>query len=136
MQARFESSEQKLDEMRTKNFEFQQHTQGLARGEVDALRQQAIRKDTDLSRLRGQRDELTAELTERRARESEKITYGEQMEVLANSRQERIVYLTSEVKRLKGRLGAESGSAGYLAFLNGEAGIDGDYVKELERLVR
>ena len=45
---------------------------------------------------------------------------------------DRISFLSSEVLRLKGQLGAQSGSEGYLAFLRGEGGIDGDYVESLE----
>ena len=36
------------------------------------------------------------------------------------------------MRRLKGKLGAESGATGYLSFLKGDGGIDGDYVKDLE----
>jgi E3 ubiquitin-protein ligase BRE1 len=75
---------------------------------------------------------MSAELTEKRARETEKMKYGEQMEGLANAREERITFLVSEVRRLKGQLGAEAGSKRYLEFLRGDGGIDGDYVRELE----
>lgn len=92
------------------------------------------KKDSDIARLRGQRDELNSEIMERRAKEVEKCKYTEQIENLANSRQERISFLTSEVRRLKGRLAAAHGSDGYLSFLK-EAGIDGDYVKDLEAKV-
>jgi E3 ubiquitin-protein ligase BRE1 len=98
------------------------------------LRQQIAKQNSDLARLRGQRDEMNAELTERRSRETEKMRHGEQMEALAASRQDRIGFLASEVRRLKGQLGAEAGSKGYLEFLR-EAGIDGDYVKDLEARV-
>ena len=36
------------------------------------------------------------------------------------------------MRRLKGKLGAESGATGYLSFLIGDGGIDGDYVRDLE----
>jgi E3 ubiquitin-protein ligase BRE1 len=102
------------------------------RAESEQLRAQIAQKNTDLTRLRGQRDEKEAELLERRTKEGEKMRYAEEVEVLAKTRAERIVWLESEIKRLKGRLGAESGSAGYLAFLRSDGGVDGDYVKNLE----
>jgi E3 ubiquitin-protein ligase BRE1 len=46
--------------------------------------------------------------------------------------QDRITFLSSEVRRLKGKLAAEDGADGYLAFLKGDGGIDGDYIKDLE----
>ena len=131
-QERYESAEKKLDELRSNNFDFREAVIAEARTEAEALRQQMTRKDADLVRLRGQRDDLTAELTERKTREAEKMRHSEEVEVLANARQERITYLVSEVTRLKGKLGAVSGSEGYLSFLRGDGGIDGDYVKTLE----
>ena len=132
LQQRFEASEKKLDELRSNNFEFREAVLAEARTEIDQLRAQISQKNTDLSRLRAQRDEKEAELLERRARESEKMRFAEEVEVLARVKTERIGWLESEVKRLKGKLGAESGSVGYLAFLRAEGGVDGDYIKDLE----
>ena len=87
LQQRCESTEKKLDELRSNNYEFQQAVITEARAEIDALRQQNTRKDGDLARLRGQRDDLTAEVSERKAKEADKMTFGEQMEVLAKSRE-------------------------------------------------
>ena len=132
LQIRADASEQKLDEIRNGNLEFQQLMITEAKAEVEVLRQAAVKKDADLARLRGQRDEATAEIAERRAKEAEKLRHGEQMEALANARQDRITTLVSECRRLKGRLGADAGATGYLAFLKGEGGVDGDYIKDLE----
>jgi E3 ubiquitin-protein ligase BRE1 len=60
------------------------------------------------------------------------MRFAEEMEALAKARGDRIGFLVSEVRRLKGCLGARNGSAEYLAFLRGDGGIDGDYVKNLE----
>lgn len=132
LQSRFEASEQKLDQLRDANLEFREAVLAEARAEVDALRQQASKKDIDLARLRGQRDEMNAELVERRQRESDKMRFAEEMEGLVKARQERITLLVSEVRRLKGKLAAQDRAEGYLEFLKGEGGIDGDYVKSLE----
>ncbi|RSH91929.1 hypothetical protein EHS25_009299 [Saitozyma podzolica] len=133
-QTSFQAAEANLDKLRTSNQDFRDAVNAEAKAESDALRQQIAKQNSDLARLRGQRDEMNAELTERRSRETEKMRHGEQMEALASSRQDRIGFLTSEVRRLKGRLGAEAGSKGYLEFLR-EGGIDGDYVKDLEARV-
>lgn len=131
LQQRFEQAEQKLDQLRDSNLEFREAVIAEARTEVDALREKMGPKDTDLARLRGQRDELTAELTERRARDTDKMRFADEMEQLCSKREERINFLCSEVRRLKGKLAAKDGAERYLAFLK-EGPVDGDYIKALE----
>lgn len=136
LQDRYSAAERKLDELRESNFEFREAVIAEAKQEADALRQQGTKKDADLVRLRGQRDELQADQTERKLREAEKSRYAEEIEALSKVREDRIVFLVSEVKRLKGRLGADSGSESYLGFLHGDGGVDGDYIKDLETKLR
>ncbi|ORX40542.1 BRE1 E3 ubiquitin ligase-domain-containing protein [Kockovaella imperatae] len=131
-QQRFEASEQRLDRLTANNQEFQNYALSDKKAETDVLRQQNARKDADLARIRGLRDDAAAELAELKAKEIEKMNFAGEMEKLANARADRIQLLSSEVTRLKGKLGAEAGSAGYLSFLRGDGGIDGDYVKDLE----
>ena len=128
-------NDKKLDDLRQTNGDFRDAVVNEARQEIDALRQLSSKKDQDSARLRGQRDEIQAELTERTAREAEKMQSIEEFEMLANTRQERINFLSSEVRRLKGQLAARDGSEGYLAFLKADGGIDGDYVADLESKV-
>jgi E3 ubiquitin-protein ligase BRE1 len=128
-------NDKKLDDLRQTNGDFRDAVVNEARQEIDALRQLSSKKDQDSARLRGQRDEIQAELTERTAREAEKMQSLEEFEMLANTRQERINFLSSEVRRLKGQLAARDGSEGYLAFLKADGGIDGDYVADLESKV-
>lgn len=132
MERRADASEAKHDDIRETNGNFREMLVNENRQEVEVLKQNIARKDEEAARLRGQRDDMQAQLSERKAKESEKIQFIDQIESLANSRQERINHLTSEVKRLKGKLGAQAGSEGYLSFLRGEGGIDGDYVKDIE----
>ena len=87
LQQRSEASEEKLDELRSNNFEFREAVLAEARAEAENLRQQMTRKDADLARLRGQRDDVSAELTERKARETEKMRFADQIETLATARQ-------------------------------------------------
>lgn len=131
MQQRFEQAEQKLDQLRDNNLEFREAVLAEARTEVDALREKLGPKDIDLARLRGQRDELSAELTERRVRDTDKMRFADEMEELCSKREERINFLCSEVRRLKGKLAAKDGADSYLAFLK-EGPVDSDYIKALE----
>jgi E3 ubiquitin-protein ligase BRE1 len=80
-------NETKLDGLRQTNLDFRDAVVTEARQEIDALRQQSGKKDQDSARLRGQRDEIQAELTERTAREAEKMQSIEHFEALANTRQ-------------------------------------------------
>lgn len=107
-----------------------------SKAEGDALRQQITLKNQDLARLRGQRDEMNAELLERRSREAEKMRFAEEVEVLAKAREDRIGYLIGEVKLLRSAAAARDGSSGYLGWLKREEGVDGDYVKDLEAKYR
>ena len=132
MERRADLSERKHDEIRETNGNFREMLVGEARQELEALKQNMARKEEEAARLRGQRDDMQAQLSERKAKEAEKLQFIDQIESLANSRQERINHLTSEVLRLKGKLGAQAGSEGYLVYLRGEGGIDGDYIKDLE----
>lgn len=68
-------------------------------------------KDADLARLRGQRDDLSAELTERRQRENLKLAQMQEIRTLANAKQERISALSSEVRRLKLAFAASRGDS-------------------------
>ncbi|WRT70184.1 uncharacterized protein IL334_007178 [Kwoniella shivajii] len=134
VQNRFEASEKKLDVLRDSNQEFRDAVLAEAKAESDALRAQIAKRDTDLARLRGQRDEMNAELMERKAKETDKLKYAEQYENLSKTRQERIIFLNSEVGRLKGRLAANHGAEKYLEFIK-EGDIDADYIKSLEEKV-
>lgn len=60
-------------------------------------------------RLRGQRDELTAELAERRQRENVKFAQIAEIKSLVNAKEERIVTLKSELRRMGMSLAAKSG---------------------------
>ena len=80
-------NDKKLDDLRQTNGDFRDAVVNEARQEIEALRQLSIKKDQDSARLRGQRDEIQAELTERTAREAEKMQSIEEFEGLANSRQ-------------------------------------------------
>jgi len=56
-----------------------------ARQDVDSLRGQLSKKESDLARLRGQRDDLQAELSERRASEIANFKHVDEIVGLSNS---------------------------------------------------
>ena len=66
---------------------------------------QLARAETDLARIRNLRDELIADQSMRKATESQQRTAEAHTRSLAESRQDRIIALESEVERLKLQLG-------------------------------
>ena len=60
-------------------------SQRQAHEDVDSLRGQLSKKESDLARLRGQRDDLIAELSERRAGEIANFKHVDEIVALSNS---------------------------------------------------
>ncbi len=89
LKERLEVTEQTLDALRNSNGDFREAVLAEAKTEVEQLRQNLAKRDSDLARLRGQRDDMNAELLERRAREGDKGKHAEQFEGLAKARQVR-----------------------------------------------
>lgn len=87
-------------------------------------------READLTRIRSQREEFRAELTEVRAKDSERSKASEMLKVLAASREERIAAFSSEVRRMKMELAAREGDVTTMELYasKDEAGI----VKELQ----
>jgi E3 ubiquitin-protein ligase BRE1 len=136
IRTRYAAAEGKLDELRNQNLAFRDAVVADGRAEAEALRVQVNKQNSDLARLRGQRDEMQAELAERRLREENALGSAKELDKLAKGQGERIGTLVQEVKRLKGKLGAEGsqGRRGYLSWL--DEGVEGDYVAGLEDKVR
>jgi len=106
------------------------------------------KRDVDNARIREQRDQLQAELTERKHLESVKLTSVNEMKVLAESRsvcsrrrrrdaradrdaQDRIAVLQSELRRLKARLAAQAGDEDLMNFILNQSDVDVDYIQDL-----
>ena len=136
VRSRYTSAESKLDELRNQNLAFRDAVVADGRAEAEALRLQVNKQNSDLARLRGQRDDMQAELAERRLKEESALGSGKELEGLVKDQTDRIETLLSEVRRLKGKLGAEGskGRQGYLTWL--KEGVEGDYVAGLEDKVR
>ncbi|KAH8093847.1 BRE1-domain-containing protein [Cristinia sonorae] len=78
----------------------------------------------NLVRVREQRDQCQAELSERKAKDGVKFASMNEWRTLANLRGDRISALLSEVTRLKARLAADTGNEDLVAFLFQNAAKD------------
>lgn len=90
---------------------FQQTVEAEANARTEELERLVKAKEADVTRLRSQRDELNAELTERRSREQVKFTQIEEMKALLNSKEERLTLLSSQVRRLRMTVAALQGQS-------------------------
>lgn len=57
-----------------------------AEDQIEEIQQRLLAKESDLTRIRAQREEFRADATELRAKESEKIRNSDQLRTLAESR--------------------------------------------------
>ncbi|CBQ72387.1 conserved hypothetical protein [Sporisorium reilianum SRZ2] len=104
---------------------FQQTVEAEASTRSEELEKLVKAKEADVTRLRSQRDELNAELTERRSREQVKFTQIEEMKALLNSKEERLTLLSSQVRRLRMTVAAFQGqSVGVSALVKAETEED------------
>ncbi|KAI0328649.1 BRE1-domain-containing protein [Cubamyces sp. BRFM 1775] len=102
---------------------------------VQELKAMISKRDSELARIREQRDQYYAELNERRAKESTKMASIAEFKTLAEARAERIAVLESESKRLKSRLAANSGDEDLVSFLWSSSSEGPSYVEDLKRRV-
>lgn len=105
------ASERENAEMREFRIEFQHQTTTQANTHSDELQKQIRLRDADVVRLRGQRDDLNAELLERRARENVKFTQVDEAKALMARKEEQVAVLQSQATRLKTELAALRGDA-------------------------
>ena len=97
------------------------HSQRDTKEQIDEIQRRLNTKESDINRIRTQREEYRAEISELRARDSDKMKASEEVTKLSGSRQERITALESEVKRLKMSLRALKGDKeGVEMLLKGE----------------
>ena len=88
---------------------------------ADDLSKKLSAAQQDLVRIRSERDSRLADLQEAKAKEAEKMRHAEQMRVLADSRQDRINALASEIHRLRMKLAADDGKAGLVQLISSTA---------------
>ncbi|KAI3613432.1 hypothetical protein CBS9595_004265 [Malassezia furfur] len=103
---------QENEQLREFRVDFQHQTATQANTHCDELQKQLRARDADIVRLRGQRDELNAELLERRARDTIKFAQVDELKALVAPKDERIEALRAQVRRLGAVLGAVRGETG------------------------
>ncbi|SPO38018.1 related to BRE1 - E3 ubiquitin ligase [Pseudozyma flocculosa] len=110
------ATEERLVSLETENAELREEQASLAKASgtelnerIAALEKTVKSRDSDVTRLRRQRDELNAELTERRHREQVKFNQIDEMKALVGVKEERLAVLTGYVKRLRITIAASRG---------------------------
>ena len=93
-------------EMREFRADFLHQTTTQANTHSEELQKQLRARDADIARLRGQRDELNAELLERRSRETVRFAHVDEAKSLLASKDERMAAMQAQVARLESELKA------------------------------
>lgn len=117
------------EQLREFRVEFQHQTATQANTHCDELQKQLRARDADIVRLRGQRDELNAELLERRARDTIKFAQVDELKALVAPKDERIEALRAQVHRLGVVLGVLRGETGAHGAADGVADADADVAR-------
>lgn len=86
-------------------------TQAEADAQVDGLRNAIKAHEADVARLRNQRDEASAELVEKKHKETVRCAQIDEMKALVQSKESRITALRSEARRLQLTLATKSNDA-------------------------
>ncbi|PKI83740.1 RING-type E3 ubiquitin transferase [Malassezia vespertilionis] len=117
------ATQKENEDMREFRAEFQHQTATQANTHADELQKQVRTRDTDIVRLRGQRDELNAEMLERRARDTVKFTQVDDLKALLAAKDERMEALKSQAHRLQLQVAALRGDTLAVERLNAD-GVD------------
>lgn len=129
----FDAMDAENTELREQRVEFEKNAQSQALSLSENLREQLKARDADVVRLRAQRDELNAELADRRQRETVKISQTDEMKTLVASKDLRIETLRSEIRRLQMSLAAQRGDSSMVESLKTQ-GIGEDDVELIATL--
>ncbi|KAL1704896.1 hypothetical protein EV121DRAFT_204769 [Schizophyllum commune] len=97
---------------------------------VNELKGQLGKRDAECIRLRERRDQLEAELNERRQKDGLKLSAFTQVKNLNKTLKERVETLQSEVRRCRSHVAARAGDADLMKFFFAD---DGDYIKTLRQ---
>lgn len=124
--ATFEAVEAENNDLRERRVEFEANAQAEAFSVADNLREQLKGRDADVARLRAQRDDLNAEVADKRQKESIKLAQVDEMKQLVASKDLRLEALRSEVRRLQMTLAAQKGDSAMVESLKSEGAGEAD----------
>ncbi|KAJ7187992.1 hypothetical protein C8R46DRAFT_6470 [Mycena filopes] len=93
------------------------------------------KRDTENTRLRDQREQLAAELNERKQKDGGKFASARELESLAEARSARIVVLESQLSRHKAKLAANAGNDDLMHFFFSGQLENSAYIEDLKNRV-
>jgi len=124
VRALLETTQKEADDLRERQEEFRTKIVTEITKRMEDMEKKLASKDADVTRIRATREEARSELHELKSRDVEKMKQVAQIRTLANSRQDRINALSSEVRRLKMRLAADAGDRDTVDFLATNEEVD------------
>jgi E3 ubiquitin-protein ligase BRE1 len=117
-------------ELRAQRKEFEAQATAEANKLLDDLRTAVKTQEADVARMRVQRDDAQAELSERKAKDTVKSNQVEEMKALVTAKDLRIEVLKTEIRRLQSSWAAHNGDLALLERL--KAGLDKEDANQLE----
>nr|GAT44637.1 allantoicase [Mycena chlorophos] len=126
---------EELQAMRDAQKEWMEAAQANAEQTNVELKAMMLKRDAENARLRDQRDQYQAELTERRQKDSVKIASSKEFHALAEARSARIQVLESQLSRYKAQLAANAGSRELLDFFFSGQAEDAKFIEEMKSRV-
>ncbi|KAL1728810.1 hypothetical protein EV714DRAFT_214338 [Schizophyllum commune] len=124
------SHTQQLEERYAQEQKLIQDNHALEQHAVNELKGQLGKRDAECIRLRERRDQLEAELNERRQKDGLKLSAFTQVKNLNKTLKERVETLQSEVRRCRSHVAARAGDADLMKFFFAD---DADYIKTLRQ---
>ncbi|KAF9482162.1 BRE1-domain-containing protein [Pholiota conissans] len=108
-----------LGDLQTTRNEWEETVAASSAQSVQEYKNMLMRRDVDNARLREQREQLTAELNERKQKEAVKQASFQEYKSLVDSSSERIHILQSELSRCKAQLAANASAEDLMIFYLG-----------------
>ena len=135
------SIEEELSTIKQSEQELKRALQEEATDKQKCLEMETVlaKREAENDRLREQRDRAIAELNERKARDSVKLTSIQEFKARCDSQADRIRLLNMEIARLRARLAADTNNQDALElFLSQSAGqnLDVSYQEDMQRRLR
>ncbi|KAL1755624.1 hypothetical protein FB107DRAFT_274640 [Schizophyllum commune] len=121
---------QQLEERYVQEQKLIEDNHALEQHAVSELKGQLGKRDAECIRLRERRDQLEAELNERRQKDGLKLSAFTQVKNLNKTLKERVETLQSEVRRCRSHVAARAGDAELMKFFFAD---DADYIKTLRQ---